>query len=309
MGIEKAAIDSLSKLDFFARQVVEGFITGLHKSPFHGFSVEFAEHRLYNAGESVRNIDWKVYGRTEKLFIKKFEEETNLRCQIIIDNSSSMYYPEQKKLSLNAPHKQYFSVHAAAVLLHVLKKQRDAFGITLFSDKIELHTPAKSNSLHYNYILNELEKLLTPIDKDDNRKTSLVDVLHNVAEAIHKRSLVIIFSDMLDSFENFEKLFSALQHLKHNKHEVIMFHVFDKEKEVDFAFENRPYKFIDMENKEEIKLNPHEIREKYKKSMNDFKTALYLKCAQYRIELIEANINNGFSQILYPFFVKRQKLY
>ncbi|MDD3876736.1 MAG: DUF58 domain-containing protein [Bacteroidales bacterium] len=309
LKIEKNAVDTFSSLDLFAKQVVEGFITGLHKSPFHGFSVEFAEHRLYNKGESVKNIDWKVFGRTDKLFVKKFEEETNLRCQIVIDNSSSMFFPEQKTLNLQTPNKMYFAVHAAAVLLHVLKKQRDAFGLTLFSDNIELHTQAKSTGIHHNYILNELEKLLKYPDYNNNKKTALTHVLHNVADAVHKRSLIIIFSDMLDSFDNFNDVLQALQHLKHNKHEVILFHVFDKKKEIDFNFENKPYKFIDIENLEEIKLNPKEVKARFIKARTEFKKELYLKCAAYKIELIETDINQGFEQVIFPFFVKRQKLH
>jgi len=307
--IEKKSIESFSRLDFFAKQVVEGFITGLHKSPFHGFSVEFAEHRLYNSGESVKNIDWKVYGRTEKLFVKKFEEETNLRCHIVLDNSSSMYFPEQTKLSLEHPNKMYFSVHAAAVLLNILKKQRDAFGVTLFSDKIEWQTPAKSSIIHFNYVLAELEKLLKNANHDNPQKTAISEVLHKVADNIHKRSLVVIFSDMLDGIDDNDTLFSALQHLKHNKHEVILFHVFDKKNEVHLSFENRPYKFIDIETKEELKLNPFNIRKKYNEAVALYNKELYLKCAQYKIDLVEADINKGFNQILYPFFVKRQKLY
>jgi len=305
--INKGLAESFGNLDLFAKQLVEGFITGIHKSPFHGFSVEFAEHRLYNSGESVKNIDWKVYGRTDKLFVKKFEEETNLRCQIVIDNSSSMYYPLQKNLSLETPNKMFFAVHAAAVLLHILRKQRDAFGLTLFTDKIELHTTSKSSTIHYNYILKELEALLNT--EAQTQKTAISSVLHHVADAIHKRSLIIIFSDMLDSKEGMDSILPALQHLKHNKHEVILFHVFDKKSEMDFSFENRPYKFIDIENNDEIKLNPQEIKLHYTKLMYSYKQELYLKCSQYRIDIVEADINNGFKQILLPFFVKRQKLY
>jgi len=309
LHVDKEVVETFWNIDLFAKQVVEGFITGIHKSPFHGFSVEFAEHRLYNSGESVKNIDWKVFGRTEKLFVKKFEEETNLRCQIIIDNSSSMYYPERKKLSLESPNKIFFAIHAAAVLFNILKRQRDAFGLTLFSDAVELHTTSKSNSVHYNYLISELERLLKPSNNNSLRKTALTSILHHVADSIHKRSLVIIFSDMLDSAEELKTVLSALQHLKHNKHEVILFHVYDKLKEFDFSFENRPYKFVDMENNEEIKLNPHEIKSQYVKTMQTFKDELYLKCGQYNIDIIQADINNGFKQILFPFFIKRQKLH
>jgi len=308
-SLDKGFIESFGNLDLFAKQVVEGFITGIHKSPFHGFSVEFAEHRLYNSGESVKNIDWKVYGRTEKLFVKKYEEETNLRCQIVIDNSSSMYYPERKTLSTETPNKILFATYAAAVILNILKRQRDAFGITLFSEAIDLHTASKSSSLHYNYLIGELEKLLKNTTPKEPKKTSLTPLLHYVSEELHKRSLVIIFSDMLDSVDELKTVLPALQHLKHNKHEVILFHVFDKHMEYDFSFDNRPYKFVDMENNEELKLNPHEIKSSYIKSMQLFKKELYLKCGQYNIDIIESDINNGFKQILYPFFMKRQKLH
>jgi len=305
--LNKGFIDTFGHLDLFAQQVVEGFITGIHKSPFHGFSVEFAEHRLYNQGESIKDIDWKVYGRTDKLFIKKYEEETNLRCQVVIDNSTSMYYPRHKEPHFNKPNKIIFSVHAAAVLFNIMRRQRDAYGLTLFSDKIEFQSATRSNALHYNFLLSELEKLLKP----DNtpKKTSLSAVLHQIADVIHKRSLVIIFSDMLDSVDELQAILPALQHLKHNKHEVVLFHVFEKSSEYDFKFENRPYKFIDIENEEEIKLNPYEIRQDYLEKMKSFRDDLYIKCRQYNIDIIEADINNGFKQILFPFFVKRQKLH
>ena len=193
-----------SQLELLAKQVVEGFITGLHKSPFHGFSVEFAEHRIYNQGESTRHIDWKLFGKTEKLFVKKYEEETNLRCQIVIDDSSSMYFPEGKNNKLT------FSVQCAAVLIQLLKRQRDAIGLSVFSETIELHTQAKSTPVHLKMLYSELEKLYHPYRPDTYKKTFTVEALHNIAEAIHKRSLVILFSDMFDSNEGREK--EILQH-------------------------------------------------------------------------------------------------
>jgi uncharacterized protein (DUF58 family) len=215
--IEHERLQQFGGLEFTAKQVVEGFIVGLHKSPFHGFSVEFAEHRLYNTGESIKHIDWKLYGRTDKLFIKRYEEETNLRCQLILDISSSMFFPVKDDISLNNPNKISFSVHAAAALIYLLKKQRDAFGISLFSDSTELHTPSKSSSVHQKYLYSELEKLLKPLPVNAYKKTSAAAALHEIAEKIHKRSLVILFSDMLENSATSEELFSALQHLKHNK--------------------------------------------------------------------------------------------
>ncbi|AFD05657.1 DUF58 domain-containing protein [Solitalea canadensis] len=287
-------------LEILANQVVEGFITGLHKSPFHGFSVEFAEHRLYNTGESVKNIDWKLFGRTDKLFTKRFEEETNLRCQLVIDASSSMYYPEGKDNKLQ------FSVYCAAALINLLKRQRDAFGLSVFADKVVLSTPAKSTTPHQRFLYFELEKLMA--DRPKQKTTAIVNALHEIAENIHKRSMVVIFSDMMESKEDEDDLFSALQHLKHNKHEVILFNVTDKRHEQDFRFENRPYLFVDVENGEEIKVQPGQVKEQYLKAMTEFKHNLMLKCAQYRIDFIDADMNEGFYPVLNSYLVKRNKM-
>lgn len=313
--INHQSLQPFTHIEFIAKQVVEGFITGLHKSPFHGFSVEFAEHRLYNKGESTKHLDWKLYGRTDKLFVKRYEEETNVRCHIVIDNSSSMYFPlpeknafsssETKKVKQN---KITFSAYAAAALIELLKRQRDAVGLSVFSENIETHTPSKSSSLHHKMLYHQLEKLIQPYTITEHKKTFAIEALHQIAEIIHKRSLVFIFSDMMDSKANAEELFSALQHLKHNKHEVILFHVTDKQKELDFEFENRPYRFIDMETNEEVKLHPNEIKDVYLKSMLDFKKDLILKCGQYKIEFIEADINLGFDQVLMPYLIKRTKM-
>lgn len=306
-SINHNQIRQFSNLELIAKQVVEGFITGLHKSPFHGFSVEFAEHRLYNKGESTKHIDWKLFGRTDKLFIKRYEEETNLRCQIIIDNSSSMYFPvpEGKNPKDN---KITFSVYCAAAIIELLKRQRDAVGLSVFADLVEVQTSAKSSSLHHKMLYHELEKMIQPRALDEHKKTSAIKALHEIAEAIHKRSLVIIFSDMMDSQANSDELFSALQHLKHNKHEVILFHVTDKQKEQEFEFDNRPYRFIDMETGEEVKLHPNEIKETYLKEMSDYKRELMLRCGQFKIDFVEADINLGFEQVLMPYLVKRTKM-
>lgn len=289
-------------LELLSQQVVEGFITGLHKSPFHGFSVEFAEHRLYNTGDSIKNIDWKLYGRTDKLFVKRFEEETNLRCQIVIDVSSSMYYPAKDF------NKLLFSVHAAASLMYLFKKQRDAFGLSCFSDKLELSTSAKSTTIHQKYLFSELEKLINR--KGRGERTAVATALHEIAEQIHKRSLVIIFSDMLEgeAAGQLSEIFSALQHLKHNKHEVIMFNVLDHKKELNFDFENRPYHFIDLESDEELKIHPNNVKEAYIQAVNMYQKELKLKCAQYKIDLIDADIHSGYYQILHSYLIKRAKM-
>ncbi len=303
--LDKEQIRNIGNLDLLARQVVEGFIIGLHKSPFHGFSVEFAEHRIYNPGESTRSIDWKVFARTNKLFSKRFEEETNLRCQLVIDQSSSMFFPEVTKQSEEYINKIRFSTMAAAALMNLLMKQRDAFGLTLFSDGIHEHTRPKSSTTHYRLLLTYLQQLIDQPTRDQG--TNAAQALHQIADSIHRRSLVIIFSDMFDGGKQ-EDLFSALQHLKHAKHEVVLFHTVDKSKEIDFAFDNRPYEFIDIESGERIKLQPNQVKDYYVEQVAAYKEALRLKCLQYKIDYVEADIHAGFQPILQQYLVKRSRM-
>ncbi|MCU0441471.1 MAG: DUF58 domain-containing protein [Bacteroidia bacterium] len=300
ISLSETDLIQTGNLELLAKQVVEGFITGLHKSPFHGFSVEFAEHRLYNTGESTRHIDWKLFGRTDKLFVKRYEEETNLRCQIVIDDSASMYYPA------NRLNKIRFSAIAAASIMNLLKKQRDASGLSIIDDTISFHSPCKSSSVHQKYLLMELESLLNKLTP--SKQSNIAENLHQIAEMIHKRSLVIVFSDMLQNVGDAENLFAALQHLKYNKHEVVVFQVEDNETENQFSFANKPYQFIDSESGERIKLFPNQIREAYLEASAQYKQALKLRCAQYKIDLVHAAIGTDFSQVLLPFLVKRNKL-
>jgi uncharacterized protein (DUF58 family) len=300
-------IRDFGNLELLAKQVVEGFIIGLHKSPFHGFSVEFAEHRLYNQGESTRNIDWKVFARTDKLFTKRFEEETNLRCQIVIDASSSMYFPEaDRPQQKNYINKVRFSALAAASLMNLLQKQRDAYGLSIFDDELRLHSQCKTNNTHYRLMLTYLAKTIEAATP--NKTTSAAKAIHQIADSIHKRSLVIIFSDMFEQTEHMDHLFAALQHLKHNKHEVVLFHVVDKSKEIQFEFENRPYLFIDMETGEKLRLQPQQVKSHYLEQMNAFMEALKVKCLQYQIDLVEADIQQGFRPVLQAYLVKRSRM-
>jgi uncharacterized protein (DUF58 family) len=307
-SLETPRYKRFESLELLARQVVEGFLTGLHKSPFHGFSVEFAEHRIYNTGESTRNIDWRLYGRTEKLYVKRFEEETNLRCQLVIDNSSSMFFPAfgQKE---DLPSKIDFAIEAAASLIYVLKKQRDAAGLSVFTHTINTHTPAKSNIAHTKVLFAMLEQLLDREKRNLNEKSNPAGIIHEIAEKLHKRSLVIIFSDMMENVSAAEDIFRSLQHLRHNKHEVILFHVFDKTRELDLNYSNKPHLFIDMETGKEMKLNPSQVKEQYTKSLQKFHEELRLKCLQYKIDFIPADINQGLENILLSFFSKRSKLF
>jgi uncharacterized protein (DUF58 family) len=296
-------IRQLANLELLAKQVVEGFITGLHQSPFHGFSVEFAEHRLYNNGESVKNIDWKLFAKTDKLFVKQFEEETNLRCYLLLDTSSSMNFP-QKGLS-----KLQYSVYGIASLMYLFKKQRDAFGLGIFSSQIDWLSAVRSTSTHLFYLFAELEKAYN--QPKAQAQTDLANVIHHIAEEVHQRSMIIIFSDMLENSLNAEKsqaLFAALQHLKYNKHEVIIFNVNDKYHEVDFSFDNRPHHFVDMESGEEVKVHPGKVRDSYRAALTNYRHELELKCAQYQVELVDANIHEGYNHLLKAYLAKRNKV-
>lgn len=293
------------KLDLMARQVVEGFIIGLHKSPYHGFSVEFAEHRIYNKGDSVKNVDWKAYAKTGRMYTKKFEEETNLRCQIVIDISGSMRFP--KEPAAGKLNKLEFSCVAASALMYLLRKQRDAVGLTLINNGIAVHTPAKTNAQHHQLLMNHLHKVLTQPDSF-SLQTKLPEALHQVAELVHRRSLVFLFSDFLEDPAESDALFNAIQHLRHNKHEVVIFHVSKAAEELNFAFENRPYHFIDMETGEEVKLLPGQVKQQYLEVMEKKRQLLTLKCAQYKIDLVEADVDLGFDKILQSYLIKRNRM-
>ena len=304
--IEK--ISSFQHLELLANQVVEGFISGMHKSPFHGFSAEFAEHKVYNVGESTKHIDWKLFAKTDRLYTKRFEEETNLRCHIIIDNSSSMHYPKLKTTQNFFENKIGFSVLASAVLMNLLKKQRDAVGLSLFSNKYEYYAPEKGSDRHHRMILNTLQDLLVspPIKKS----TDPVTFLHQIAEKIHRRSMIILFTDMFQSNSDSsreEALFNALQHLKHNKHKVVLFHVIDAVTELNFDFDNAPRKFIDVESGEEVAVFADNVKQEYKKEVEDYFKRLALTCSQNRIKYIPVSVDESFEKIIMTYLVEKQK--
>ena len=302
--INRLALTQFGNLELLAKQVVEGFITGLHKSPFHGFSVEFAEHRIYNKGESTRHIDWKLFARSGKLFTKKYEEETNLRCQIVIDTSSSMFFPKD-----GATTKFDYSVYAAASLIELLKKQRDAVGLSIFSNKLELHTAAKSSIAHHRFLYSELERRMLNYSPDTAKTTNTIESLHAIAELTHKRSLIVLFSDLLDDPSHMDEFFQAIQHMKHNKHEVVLFHVMDKKMEIDFELDNRPYNLVDMETGESIKLQPAEFKEQYKTKIQAYFNELQMRCINYKIDFHPIDLNEDLNTILVNYMLKRSKLF
>lgn len=297
-------VDGIPNIELLAKQVVEGFITGMHKSPFHGFSVEFAEHRLYNKGESTRHIDWKLFAKTEKLFVKRYEEETNLRSHIIIDNSASMHYPIMDDISIDHYNKIGFSALATAALLEILKRQRDAFGLSIYAEESEYFAPAKGNEKHRRMLLDQLQKTLVEGSKSD---TDTYKVLHEIAEKIHRRSMIFLFTDMFQSDKNEEELFAALRHLKYNKHEVVLFHTYDGKRELNFDFDDMPRKYVDVETGEQINLFAGNIKEAYKLKVEEYFKNLKYKCMQYKIDYVPVDIHDGFDQILTTYMVRRSK--
>lgn len=293
---------ALDNLELIARQAVEGFIIGLHKSPFHGFSVEFAEHRIYNQGDPLRHIDWRVYGRTEKLFVKRFEEETNLRCCLVLDTSASMHFPQEK----DKPSKLEFGAIASAAIIQLLKRQLDAASVAFFNDSLYYLSDCRSSHTHYRQLTHELEKTLkTPASQ---KATNAAAALHQVAEQMHKRSLVVVFSDMMDDTAQAEELFAALQHLKYNKHEVILFHIIEGTLEKDFAFENRPYEFVDMESGEKVRLQPQQVRDSYIGQMAAFRKIVEDRAHQYQIDYVPVDLSEPVTQVLHSFLTKRNKM-
>ncbi|KJD33788.1 hypothetical protein PK35_03275 [Tamlana nanhaiensis] len=297
--------EGFKNLELLAKQVVEGFIAGMHKSPFHGFSAEFAEHKIYNQGESTRHIDWKLFAKTDKLYTKRYDDETNLRCHIILDNSSSMHYPSVEVQQLDTLNKVGFSVLSAAALMQILKKQRDAVGLSIYSDNYDYYAPEKGSERHHQMLLNHLSEAV--VNKSVSKTTETYKYLHEIAEKIHRRSLIFLFTDMFQTSEDEAKLFEALRHLKYNKHEVVLFHVFDGEKELTFDFDNKPKRFIDVETGEHVNLYVDNIRESYHTAVENYFTALKLKCAQYKIKYVEADINKGFNAVLTTYMIERQK--
>ena len=296
----------LGSLEFLAKQAVEGFITGLHRSPYHGFSVEFAEHRLYNPGESMRHVDWKLFARSDRLYVKRYEEETNLRCQIVIDTSGSMYYPADVSPETGM-NKIKFATHAAASLVELFKRQRDAVGLSLFNSELHAHHKARSTAAHQRLLYSELEKVLSGVGEGAT-ETAAVEALHTIAEATPKRSLVVLFSDMLDRTQDLDAVFGALAHLRHAKHEVVVFHVLDEQTEQDFDFADRPTTFIDLESGEEVRANPAELRDHYVARMAKLRKELDVRCGSAGIDWVEVDIAKGVNPVLTAYLIKRQKM-
>jgi uncharacterized protein (DUF58 family) len=296
--------------ELYAKSAVEGFITGMHKSPFHGFSVEFSEHKIYNPGESTRHIDWKLYGRTDRLYTKRYEEETNLRCHLVMDCSGSMFYPVEHSLTIEQPNKYLASSVAALSLMHLLRKQRDAVGLQFLGNS-DLHLKAKGGIPHQKIIAHHLWEQISAFKNEEQVKANTAQSLHLMAERIPKRGLVCLFSDLLDlqDEENFDAFIKALQHLKYQHHEIIIFWTLHHQEELKFEFEDRPYKLIDLETKETVTLNPNDIKANYTQNVAAFEKKLKETCAQYKIELMPFDVGQGVAPVLRTFLSKRGKLF
>ena len=289
--LEPEMVARLSNMSLRARLVVEGYIIGQHKSPFHGFSVEFAEHRAYGPGDEIRHIDWKLYGKTDRFFVKQYEEETNLRSYILLDTSRSMEYKSNKISKLD------YGNYLSAALAYLMINQQDGVGLTLFDNQIQTFIPPRSKPSHVNTILTHLDK--TGSAKD----TDVGIVLHEMAERIKKRGLIILISDLFDETEN---IINGLKHFRHNKQEIIVFHVMDR-KELNFDFSNRT-KFKDMETDEQITTEPWKIRKIYQKAIKSYQDELRLRCREQKIDYVPLFTDQNLDLALNEYLKKRQRL-
>ena len=289
--ISQDEIKSVENLEFLARQVVEGFITGLHKSPYHGFSVEFSEHRPYGAGDEIRHVDWKLWGKTDRFFIKQFEEETNLKSYLLLDQSLSMTYKSDKVSKL-----EYAQILAAS-LGYLMLKQQDAVGLTLFDDQIRVNIPARSKRSHLNILLSRMQNI------NAGSETTIAPVLHQTAETIKKRGLIILISDL---FDDPEKVLSGLQHFRYKGHEVIVFHILDPQ-ELTLDFSQR-IRFRDLESGEEIITDPWHIQSDYQKSMEDFCNYFKTRCRQKNIDYVRLSTDTALDLALSEYLLKRKRV-
>ncbi|MCS7073364.1 MAG: DUF58 domain-containing protein [Bacteroidia bacterium] len=299
--LDPVVVSKLKNIEIKARLIVEGFITGLHKSPYHGFSVEFAEHRSYNNGESLRNIDWKVYAKTDKLFVKRYEEETNLRCNIVLDISDSMRYPE------NGISKLEYGAYLSAALAYLMMLQKDASGLTLFHEQITTYIPPKAKRSWLLQMFTTVEQVVQEKEVFLH-KTATATVLHQLAQKFHRRSLVIIITDLFQNVSQLDDLFPALQHLRHENHEVLVFQLLDKSTEEEFAFTDQSILLKDLETGEELRVQPSQIREAYQTKMRELKDTFRRRCRELSIEFIEVDIRTPYDKALTDYLIKRKML-
>lgn len=290
--LQPETVAKLQNIEIKARLVVEGFITGLHRSPYHGFSVEFAEHRQYRHGDETRNIDWKVFARTNKYFVKQYEEETNLRAMIAIDRSASMNYSAEKRIT-----KFEYATYLAAALSMLMIRQRDAVGLALFDTEIRTFMPSNSKPSYINAILSTLANT-TPSEETQTSKA-----LDMLAERIKRRGLVIIISDF---FDDAESVFNALKHFRHRNHEVIAFQLLDP-REIDFKL-GQGATFVDMETGEEMITNPYHVQAAYKSAVKEHIEKIQRECQNHQIDYNLIDTSMPFDKALKDYLLRRTRL-
>jgi uncharacterized protein (DUF58 family) len=290
--LDPSIISKLKTLELRARTVVEGFMVGLHRSPFHGFSVEFSQHRPYMQGDSLKNIDWKVFAKSEKFVIKQYEEETNLISHIFVDASKSMNYKHSGQIT-----KLEYAITLAASLSFLMINQQDAAGLIIYSDKIHDYLPPKANKIYLKTILTLLNKVKA------EGGTSTSECLNAIAEKIKKRGLTIIISDFFDEPES---IINALKHVHYKKNEVIVFQILDPS-EKNFGFD-RDSIFVDMETGDELTTQPHQIQKAYKQAMTDYLTKIKNDCLNFGIEYNLIDTSQSFEKALLSYFMKRLKM-
>ena len=305
MLLDHELLSQLAPLELRARKIVEGFISGLHKSPHHGFSVEFAEHRPYNPGDEIKHIDWKVYAKTERLYVKKYEEETNLRCYLLLDTSSSMFYKYFSPWT-----KLRYAIHFGSSLMYLMNRQRDACGLVTFSEEIEHFIPAKSSQSHLRMLFTEFERLLEGEEEGmrEQRRTATAQVIHEVAERLNHRSLVVILTDLFENVDRHEQLISSLKHLRHRKHEVLLFNVLEKQSERELDFADRRIMMQDMETGSQMEIMPAQIREDYKKKVEELTHRFKMACSEFQIDFEELDTQSDFDLALLAYLNKRKRL-
>jgi len=290
--LEPQTVAALDNIELKARLVVEGFITGLHKSPFHGYSVEFAEHRQYRSGDEIRHIDWKVFARTNRYYVKQFEEETNLRCTIALDTSGSMAYASKGNIS-----KYEYSKYLSASLAYLMTNQRDAVGLALYSDNLHSYMPARSKQ---SFIFELIKNIDNTVPDGSTGTAASLDIL---AERIKRRGLVIIISDF---FDDIEKVTSALKHFRHKSHEVIVFQILDP-REIDFKFDGSTT-FVDLESKEEMNTQPFQIQKAYMQAMKEFTSKIESDCHLHQIDYHLITTDTPFDKALRDYMSKRRMI-
>lgn len=291
---------AFSKMELKAKEAVAGFITGMHKSPFHGYSVEFAEHRQYMNGESTRHVDWKLYGRTDKMYVKKYEEETNLRAHIVLDHSSSMYYPKGENNKIN------FAVHGAAALTYLMASQRDAIGLSAIHENIDVNIPAKGSKRHQRLLFHTLEEILNK--PSESKQTFLGAQLKQLAELYPKRSMIFIFTDLLESADDLSDFYQGLQYLKYKKHEVVVFHVLDHQTELHFELPKKALRLKDLESGTEMKIMPEDFKKMYTEAMQDYILSIKTELLKYKVDYVPADIRMGYDAILKAYLQSRKNI-